>query len=109
MCSTGIFYFCNTLNCEQIPTKELLKTPPPPYYAVIFTSKQTTTAEGYTNTAIQMFALAATQEGYLGVESFHNDDGLTCTISYWKSAEALQNWTQVPIHKTAQDKGRANW
>ena len=44
-------------------------TPAPPYYAVIFTSLRTAEETGYEAMAEAMFALAARQPGFLGVES----------------------------------------
>jgi heme-degrading monooxygenase HmoA len=51
-----------------------------PYYAVIFSSIQTGNLEGYAEMAKKMLALAAEQDGYLGVASAH-DSQLGITIS----------------------------
>ena len=47
-------------------------TPPPPYTAVIFTSTRTAGDQGYTTMSARMVELAATQPGYLGIESTHS-------------------------------------
>lgn len=82
----------------------IAKTPQPPYYAVIFTSIREEGENGYAQTAAEMVALAATQPGFLGVESARNDIGIT--VSYWDSLEAIRNWKQHTDHLLVQQKGR---
>ena len=82
-------------------------TPEPPYYAVIFTSTKTTTDEGYNAMADKMIALAAKQEGFLGVEAARNELGIT--VSYWKDIASIKNWKEVSEHKIAQEKGKTTW
>ncbi len=87
----------------------LAATPPPPYYAVIFTSNRAPVEEGYDEMADKMFALANAQPGYLGAESFRNDDGFGVTISYWKTREDIQHWKTHWEHREAQEKGKKKW
>lgn len=82
-------------------------TPPTPYYAVIFTSIRTNTTEGYNNMATQMLELAARQKGFLGVESAHNELGIT--VSYWESLAAIRQWKLNTDHQVAQQMGRDKW
>jgi len=82
-------------------------TPEPPYYAVIFTSTKTTTEEGYNEMADKMIALAAKQEGFLGVEAARNELGIT--VSYWKDVASIKKWKEVSEHKIAQEKGKTTW
>ena len=84
-------------------------TPAPPYYAVIFTSNKTQIDEGYGEMADKMFDLASAQPGYLGAESFRNEDGFGVTISYWQTLEDIKKWKQHWEHREAQQKGRAMW
>lgn len=86
---------------------QLAATPAPPYYAVIFTSERTDVGDGYADTTARMLELAATQPGYLGVESAR--DGLGITVSYWASLEAIADWKQNTEHLAAQEKGRTTW
>lgn len=86
---------------------QLTATPAPPYYAVIFTSERTDAGNGYADTTARMLALAATQPGYLGVESAR--DGLGITVSYWASLEAIADWKQNSEHLAAQEAGQATW
>jgi len=85
----------------------IANTPKPPYYAVIFTSIRTEGDNGYNNMADEMMALAAQQEGFLGVESARNEVGIT--VSYWQSLEAIKSWKANSRHVLAQKYGREKW
>lgn len=87
---------------------EIARTPKAPYYAVIFTSLRTDTDHAaYAEMAAQMEALAATQPGYLGVESARA--GIGITVSYWESLEAIAAWKRNAAHQVAQKRGREDW
>lgn len=79
----------------------------PPYYAVIFTSLRTEGDQGYAAMAAEMEALAKTQPGYLGFESAR--EGLSISVSYWESLEAIADWKAQRDHREAQNKGRTTW
>jgi heme-degrading monooxygenase HmoA len=85
----------------------IAQTPKPPYYAVIFTSIRTEVDEGYAQMASKMVQLAATQPGFLGLESAR--DGLGITLSYWDSLEAIKNWKANFEHLEAQKLGHEKW
>ena len=57
----------------------------------------------------RMFALAAEQQGYLGVETAYGEDGFGMTISYWESLDAISNWRNIAEHKIAQKLGKEMW
>lgn len=82
-------------------------TPEPPYFAVIFTSIKTPRDEGYNEMAEKMIALAAKQEGFLGLEAARNEIGIT--VSYWKDVASIKKWKEVSEHKIAQEKGKTTW
>lgn len=84
-------------------------TPEPPYYAVIFTSHRTEKDEGYGSTADVMERLASKQEGFLGVESARNQEGVGITVSYWDSLESINKWKEHTSHKQAKEKGKKDW
>ncbi len=86
---------------------EIANTPKPPYYAVIFTSVRTEEDKGYGEMAERMARLAATQPGYLGMETAR--DGVGITVSYWDSLEAIAAWKANAEHQNAQKRGRAEW
>ncbi|HNE28754.1 MAG: antibiotic biosynthesis monooxygenase [Saprospiraceae bacterium] len=85
----------------------IASTPQPPYYAVIFTSIRTEVDQGYVETAEKMVEMAASQPGFLGVESARNELGIT--VSYWDSLENIRNWKLVAEHRIAQETGRSVW
>ena len=88
-------------------------TPKPPYVAVIFTSIRTDAeAESYAQTAEHMMKLAASMEGYLGVESAResNDQSdLGITVSYWRSEDDIKRWKRQGDHVAAQKAGQAKF
>jgi heme-degrading monooxygenase HmoA len=80
------------------------------YYAVIFTSKlPVPTPEGYGTIADQMVELAATQQGFLGIESTRDTEGNGITVSYWKTLADVARWKAVPEHLAAQKSGKEQW
>ena len=83
------------------------ETPEAPYYAVIFTSIRNDKNQGYAETASNMMALAAKQQGFLGVESAREELGIT--VSYWRDIESIKQWKQQLDHLAAQKKGRELW
>jgi heme-degrading monooxygenase HmoA len=84
-------------------------TPEPPYYAVIFTSQRTDGDQGYGDMADRMVELAASQPGYLGVESVRGADGMGITVSYWASTRAIADWKANAEHRIAQETGKRDW
>lgn len=83
--------------------------PPPPYYAVIFSSLRTPGDRDYEATARRMAELAATQPGYLGLESARDAEGFGITVSYWTDPEAIRAWKAHAEHLLAQERGRGEW
>jgi heme-degrading monooxygenase HmoA len=83
-------------------------TPEAPYVAVIFTSTRSDGDHGYGATAEAMAELAASQPGYLGIESARDAD-LGITVSYWADDTAALAWKQVAAHLVAQRRGREAW
>lgn len=85
-------------------------TPAPPYVAVIFTSQRSDEGEAeYAAMAGEMERLAATQPGYLGLESARSAGGFGITVSYWESAAAARDWKSQAEHLGAQRLGRERW
>jgi heme-degrading monooxygenase HmoA len=85
----------------------IAKTPEPPYYAVIFSSHRAENKDGYGAMADRMVELAATQPGFLGIETVREDLGIT--VSYWDSPESIANWKKNAEHREAQRLGRRKW
>jgi heme-degrading monooxygenase HmoA len=92
------------------PPRPLAATPAPPYYAVVFTSVRSgDDADGYAAMARRMEELAATQRGFLGLESARDEQGVGITVSYWDSLEAIREWGRHLEHRVAQAGGRSRW
>jgi len=87
----------------------IAKTPQPPYFAVIFTSERTEGEHGYGKMGEKMVELASEQQGFLGIESVRDQNGIGITVSYWDSFEAVKNWKEHALHKVAQEKGKSDW
>lgn len=56
-----------------------------------------------------MVALAATQPGFLGVESARGADGLGITVSYWRDEASIAAWKRDTEHQQAQHAGQQTW
>lgn len=81
----------------------------PPYYAVIFSALKTSEdAAGYVDTAARMTELAATSEGYLGIETIRHGPS-TITVSYWRDEAAITRWRENVEHAEARRNGRETW
>ncbi|WP_027416722.1 antibiotic biosynthesis monooxygenase family protein [Aneurinibacillus terranovensis] len=87
----------------------IAKTTQPPYYAVVFTSERTEGDNGYGKMADKMVELVSQQQGFLGVESVRDQEGIGITVSYWESIEAIKNWKEHALHRVAQEKGKTDW
>ena len=81
-----------------------------PYYAVIFTSNRSLNdSKEYEVMAERMVALASLQQGFLGIDSVRQNEGLGITVSYWQTLEDIRAWKQNSEHKVAQEFGRSDW
>lgn len=87
--------------------KAVADTPEPPYTAVVFTSVRSRDDRGYAAMSARMLELAAVQPGFLGVESAHDEIGIT--VSYWADDASAAGWKQVAEHLVAQQLGRDRW
>jgi heme-degrading monooxygenase HmoA len=86
----------------------LATTPDPPYFAVIFsTVRNEKPGDQYDQTSAAMMKLAAQQPGFLGVETAHDDVGIT--VSYWTDEASIAAWKRDADHAFAQYEGRTRW
>jgi heme-degrading monooxygenase HmoA len=85
------------------------KLPDPPYYAVIFSSQRAPGDNGYGEMSDRMVELAATQPGFLGIESTRDSDGFGITVSYWQTFEHIAAWKANAEHLQAQMHGHRQW
>ena len=78
--------------------------------AVIFVAQRSLDDDAdYCAAAQEMDALAATQPGYIGIDSVRGADGLGITVSYWTDDAAAKNWRDHPRHAAIRDQGRGIW
>ena len=83
---------------------------PPGTIAVIFVAQRSLDDDaGYIAAAQEMDALAATQHGYIGIDSVRGASGLGITVSYWIDDSAAKNWRDHPHHTAIRDQGRGIW
>ena len=85
------------------------RTPEPPYFAVIFTSKRRAGDLGYTAMAQRMVDLGSRYDGFLGIESVREVNGLGITVSYWRDETAIRAWKRDTEHEQAQRGGQQAW
>ncbi len=78
-------------------------------YLVVFMSQRDDADDGYSAMSDAMVALAEEQAGFLRLESWRDDTGFGCTLSWWDSEEAIAAWKANAKHQTAQRLGRERW
>ncbi len=78
-------------------------------YAVIFTSTLSASDIKYQEMNDALYSALAKQKGYISHQSFRNEQGMGCSISYWESLEDLKKWKELPLHLKAQQMGREKW
>jgi heme-degrading monooxygenase HmoA len=84
--------------------------PPQGSIAVIFVALRTDVDDaGYAEAAERMDALAATQPGYLGIDSARGADGLGITVSYWADEASALGWKANAEHAAVRELGRSRW
>ena len=87
-----------------------MTTNAPGTIAVIFVAQHSLEDDaGYSAAAKEMDALAATQPGYLGIDTVRGADGLGITVSYWTDDTAAKGWRDHPRHAAIRDQGRGIW
>jgi heme-degrading monooxygenase HmoA len=90
--------------------RRIAATPQPPYWVVMFTSRHSgADAEAYAKMGDAMEALAASQPGFLGIESTRDAEGVGITLSFWASEQAIHDWKRVAAHTQAQRLGHERW
>ena len=78
--------------------------------AVIFIAQRTSLDhDGYAAAAKAMDSLAKQQNGYLGMDSVRDADGLGVTVSYWASDIDAKAWRDQPDHAAIRNAGRDRW
>jgi len=78
-------------------------------WAVIFKSKQAMIDEEFQRHSDELDRLVINQPGFLRMDSVHDQQGFGITVSYWSSLEAIKAFKALPLHLSAQAKGRQRW
>ena len=77
---------------------------------ILFRSRLTAAAGAdYTAMDAELDRLVRNQPGFVDVKSFTAADGERLTLVWWKDRETLAQWRNLPIHREAQQTGRAKW
>ena len=81
-----------------------------PYYVAIFTSTRSgIDEEGYEKMNIETFDLVEKQAGFLGAESFSNEEGKHVTLVKFETESDMINWKNHTFHLEAQRLGKEKW
>jgi heme-degrading monooxygenase HmoA len=72
-------------------------------------SRKTKKLDGYQELDAQLMKLAKNQKGFLGIESFTNQDGKDVSIVSFETEKDMLDWKMQPEHQKAQSQGRAAW
>lgn len=84
--------------------------PPAGAIAVIFLSgRNGADPDGYGEAAAAMERAAAARDGYLGIDSVRDGEGVGVTISWWRDEAAALAWRDDPDHTRIRNQGRALW
>ncbi len=86
--------------------KHGINTPEPPYYSVIFTSQRTDVDDGYVGLNDAVYMKASMLDGFLGMESFRDENGYGASITYWKTLEDIDGWSKNMLHQGAKELGK---
>ncbi len=77
---------------------------------ILFFSRLTDQAgEDYYRMDEELSELVKDAPGFQGVRSFKAEDGERLTVVWWKDAETLRQWRELPRHRVAQNSGRERW
>jgi heme-degrading monooxygenase HmoA len=89
---------------------DFAQTPEPPYYVAVITVQRSEIEDGYFEMADAMYAAAARQEGFLGMEWVSDEAARTgITASYWRDTESIRRWRLEADHLVAQALGKDRW
>ena len=78
-------------------------------FMVAFISVLPKDAPGYSKAAEQMMSAVKQQQGFVGVYSAREFDGVGITLSYWSCLDAITQWKANKAHSAIQQKGKLEW
>lgn len=77
---------------------------------VLFWSRLAAAAgEDYSSMAAEMVERARATPGFVGFESWKNEDGERLSVIHWQDADTMRLWANDARHRLAQKLGREKW
>ncbi len=77
---------------------------------ILFRSRLTAEAgEDYQSLGAEMEALIRENPGYLAHKYYLAEDGERLTLVWFRDADSLKSWRELPPHADAQRRGRQRW
>ena len=77
---------------------------------ILFRSRLTEDAgNDYRRMDSELDRIVRNQPGFIDVKSFTSSDDERLTVVWWKDQKSLEEWRNLPVHKQAQETGRARW
>ena len=77
---------------------------------ILFRSRLTEAAGAdYAAMDAELSALVQEAPGFVAAKSYLAADGERLTVVWWRDAESLRRWRELPRHREAQATGRARW
>ena len=77
---------------------------------ILFRSRLTPQAGAdYNALDAKLTEMVQSQDGFIAAKGFTANDGERLTVVWWRDAESLERWRNLPIHTAAQEKGRQSW
>lgn len=77
---------------------------------ILFRSKLTPEAgQDYVSTDQKLEELVKHNPGFVAAKSYTAADGERLTVVWFRDAESLKQWRDVPEHRAAQATGREKW
>lgn len=77
--------------------------------AVIFEVKiKSGRQEDYLQIAAQLREHLVKVDGFISIERFSSfsEEGKLCSLSFWENEDAVRQWREFELHRTAQEKGK---
>ncbi|TBW51289.1 antibiotic biosynthesis monooxygenase [Marinobacter halodurans] len=67
--------------------------------------------QAYLDTAAKLKAHLETIDGFLSVERFESltQPGKLLSLSFWRDEEAIRQWRNLEVHRSAQRRGRGSY
>ena len=78
-------------------------------WVVLFISKKRKQIKGYSDMLRRMMEKVKEIPGFIGFQSFSDEQNRGITISFWKDKPAIKQWKMDADHIVAQKRGKEDW